>query len=95
MVWHREKEGIGSTVYMVPHLVPGLLLKNLYHFHIVPLTLLISNTSSGLFQQTHYLTKSKYDAIDIFSFGVVTIFTVDETFPCDPAAANYFNEEQG
>ena len=29
--------------------------------------------------------KSKYDAsIDVFSFGVVTIFTVGEAFPCDP-----------
>ena len=29
--------------------------------------------------------KSKYDAsIDIFSFGVVTIFTIGEIFPCDP-----------
>ena len=38
--------------------------------------------------------KSKYDAsIDIFSFGVVTIFTVGETFPCDPLAATYFDEE--
>ena len=40
--------------------------------------------------------KSKYDAsIDIFSFGVVTIFSVGETFPCDPLAATYFNEETG
>ena len=31
--------------------------------------------------------RSKYDAsIDIFSFGVVTIFTIGETFPCDPLA---------
>ena len=29
--------------------------------------------------------KSKYDAsIDIFSLGVVTIFTIGGTFPCDP-----------
>ena len=40
--------------------------------------------------------KSKYDAsIDVFSLGVVTIFTVGETFPCDPLAATYFNEEKG
>ena len=40
--------------------------------------------------------KSKYDAsIDVFSLGVVTIFTVGETFPCDPLAAAYFNEETG
>ena len=31
--------------------------------------------------------RSKYDAsIDIFSLGVVTIFTIGETFPCDPLA---------
>ena len=40
--------------------------------------------------------RSKYDAsIDIFSFGVVTIFTIGETFPCDPLAPNYFNESSG
>ena len=40
--------------------------------------------------------KSYYDAsIDIFSLGVVTIFTVGETFPCDPLAPNYFDEERG
>ena len=39
---------------------------------------------------------SKYDAsIDVFSLGVVTIFTVGETFPCDPLAATYFDEEKG
>ena len=39
--------------------------------------------------------KSKYDTtIDIFSLGVVTIFTVGETFPCDPLAATYFDEEK-
>ena len=39
---------------------------------------------------------SKYDAtIDVFSLGVVTIFTVGETFPCDPLAATYFSEERG
>ena len=38
--------------------------------------------------------KSKYDtSIDIFSLGVVTIFTVGETFPCDPLAPTYFNED--
>ena len=37
--------------------------------------------------------KSKYDAsIDIFSFGVVTIFTVGEVFPCDPLEPNHFND---
>ena len=40
--------------------------------------------------------KSKYDAsIDVFSFGVVTIFTIGETFPCDPLAHNYINRETG
>ena len=40
--------------------------------------------------------KSKYDAsIDIFSFGVVTVFTIGETFPCDPLAHNYTNKETG
>ena len=40
--------------------------------------------------------KSKYDAsIDIFSFGVVTIFTIGEVFPCDPLAHNYTDEETG
>ena len=37
--------------------------------------------------------KSKYDAsIDIFSFGVVTIFTVGEVFPCDPLEPTHFND---
>ena len=40
--------------------------------------------------------KSKYDtSIDIFSLGVVTIFTVGETFPSDPLTATYFSEERG
>ena len=40
--------------------------------------------------------KSKYDAsINIFSFGVVTIFTIGEVFPCDPLAPNYLDEETG
>ena len=40
--------------------------------------------------------KSKYDtSIDIFSLGVVTIFTVGETFPCDPLAATYLDEDSG
>ena len=39
---------------------------------------------------------SKYDtSIDIFSLGVVTIFTVGETFPCDPLAATYLDEDSG
>ena len=40
--------------------------------------------------------KSKYDAsIDVFSFGVLTIFTIGEVFPCDLLEPNYFNEETG
>ena len=39
---------------------------------------------------------SKYDtSIDIFSLGVVTIFTVGETFPCDPLEPNYLDEDSG
>ena len=37
--------------------------------------------------------KSKYDAsIDVFSFGIVTIFTVGEVFPCDPLEPTHFND---
>ena len=40
--------------------------------------------------------KSKYDSsIDIFSFGVITIFTLGETFPSDPLAHNYLDEKSG
>ena len=40
--------------------------------------------------------KSKYDAsIDVFSFGVVTIFTIGEVFPCDPEAPTYTDETSG
>ena len=40
--------------------------------------------------------KSKYDvSIDIFSLGVVTIFTIGEVFPCDPLAATYLDEASG
>ena len=40
--------------------------------------------------------KSKYDAsIDVFSLGVVTIFTIGETFPCDLLAPNYLDEASG
>ena len=39
---------------------------------------------------------SKYDAsIDIFSLGVVTIFTVSETFPCNLLAPTYVDEDSG
>ena len=40
--------------------------------------------------------KSIYDAsIDIFSLGVVIIFTIGGTFPCDLEAPTYFDEEGG
>ena len=40
--------------------------------------------------------KSKYDAsIDVFSLGVVTIFTIGQVFPCDPQEHNYFDEKSG
>ena len=39
---------------------------------------------------------SKYDAsIDVFSFGVVTIFTIGENFPCDPLAPTYLDDASG
>ena len=45
---------------------------------------------------TANVDKSKYDAsIDVFSLGVVTIFTLGETFPCDPLAHNYTYAESG
>ena len=38
--------------------------------------------------------KSKYDAgIDVFSLGVVTIFTIGGVFPCDPLEPNYDDEK--
>ena len=40
--------------------------------------------------------KSKYDAgIDVFSFGVITIFTIGEVFPCDPLESTYEDENTG
>ena len=42
--------------------------------------------------------KSKYkynSSIDVFSLGVVTIFTIGETFPCDPSEPNYTDEKSG
>ena len=39
--------------------------------------------------------KSKYDAsIDVFSFGVVAIFTLCQTFPCDLLAHTYRDERR-
>ena len=40
--------------------------------------------------------KSKYDAsIDVFSLGVVTIFTIGGVFPCNPLEHNYYDENSG
>ena len=40
--------------------------------------------------------KSRYSAsIDVFSLGVVTIFTIGEVFPCDPQEPNYVDENSG
>ena len=40
--------------------------------------------------------RSKYDtSIDIFSFGIVAIFTVGEKFPCDPLAPTYTDDNSG
>ena len=39
---------------------------------------------------------SKYDAsIDVFSLGVVTIFTIGGVFPCDPLEHTYYDEKSG
>ena len=39
--------------------------------------------------------KSKYDvSIDVFSFGVVAIFTLSQTFPCNLLAPTYRNERR-
>ena len=40
---------------------------------------------------------SKYDgaSIDVFSLGVVAIYTIGETFPCDPLAPTYMSEQTG
>ena len=41
-------------------------------------------------QEDEEVTTSKYNAsIDIFSFGVLSIFTLSETFPCKLLAPNY------
>ena len=40
--------------------------------------------------------KAEYgSSLDIFSLGVVTIFTISETFPCDPLAPTYIDEKSG
>ena len=39
---------------------------------------------------------SRYSAsIDVFSLGVVTIFTIGGVFPCDPLEPTYYNDETG
>ena len=39
---------------------------------------------------------SKYDSsIDIFSLGIVSIFTISETFPCDPLSATHLDQDSG
>ena len=43
-----------------------------------------------------FAEKSKYDAsIDVFSFGVITIFTIGEVFPCNLLESTYFDEKSG
>ena len=40
--------------------------------------------------------KSKYDvSIDVFSLGIVSIFTIGQVFPCDPLEPNYYDEKSG
>ena len=40
--------------------------------------------------------KSKYNtSIDVFSLGIVTIFTIGEAFPCDLLAPNYLDDNSG
>ena len=40
--------------------------------------------------------KSRYNtSIDVFSLGVVAIFTIGEVFPCDLLASNYLDENSG
>ena len=47
-------------------------------------------------QITSNIEKSKYDAsIDVFSLGVVTIFTIGGVFPCDRLEHNYYDEKSG
>ena len=39
---------------------------------------------------------SKYDtSIDIFSLGVIAMFTISDTFPCDPLEPTYLDEDSG
>ena len=43
-----------------------------------------------------FAEKSRYSAsIDVFSLGVVTIFTIGGVFPCDPLEPNFFDDETG
>ena len=43
-----------------------------------------------------FAEKFKYDtSIDIFSVGVIAMFTIGQVFPCDPSEPNYFDEKSG
>ena len=43
-----------------------------------------------------YPPSAAYDtSIDIFSLGIITIFTIGETFPCDPLPPTYADEKTG
>ena len=49
-----------------------------------------------VFAPTSNTEMPKYDPnIDVFSFGVVTIFTIGGIFPCDPLAHNYHSDKSG
>ena len=42
------------------------------------------------------IERSKYDAsIDIFSYGVIAIFTLSQVFPCNPLTSTFMDEENG
>ena len=43
-----------------------------------------------------FAEKPKYNmSVDVFSFAVITIFTIGEVFPCDPQEPNYYDEKSG
>ena len=43
-----------------------------------------------------FAEKSRYSAsIDVFSLGVLTIFTIGGVFPCDPLEPNYYDKKSG
>ena len=47
------------SVQSLIYLVHGLGLKSSYQFTFLPLTIVVSDTSSGLFQQTQHLTNTR------------------------------------